>query len=124
MDFINDHIKKVKKPSRRDGTMPFDAYSLYYVGQALYQVGGEDWRKSYPGMRDYLVDSQVRDRNNPTQDGSWIDRGSSGGGRVGGKPGQLYGTSVACFLLAIPNRYLPILQDGKIEGLRKQFGQQ
>jgi hypothetical protein len=38
---------------------------------------------------------------------------------VGGKPGQLYATAVACFILAIPNRYLPILQEGRIESLRK-----
>jgi hypothetical protein len=30
-------------------------------------------------------------------------------------------TSVSCFVLAIPNRYLPILQEGKIDSLRKQF---
>jgi hypothetical protein len=34
----------------------------------------------------------------------------------------LYSVSVSCFILAIPNRYLPILQEGKIEGLRQQFG--
>jgi len=28
---------------------------------------------------------------------------------------------VACFILAIPNRYLPILQEGKIESLKKSF---
>ena len=32
---------------------------------------------------------------------------------------RLYGTAVACFILAIPNRYLPILQEGKIESFRK-----
>ena len=42
-------------------------------------------------------------------------------GHVGGKPGMLYQTAVACFVLAIPNRYLPILQEGKIDSLRKQF---
>ena len=35
------------------------------------------------------------------------------GGRVGGVPGKLFGTSVAVFLLSIPNRYLPILQQGE-----------
>ena len=28
-------------------------------------------------------------------------------------------TAVGCFILAIPNRYLPILQEGKIEALRQ-----
>ena len=98
--------------------MPFDAYTLYYVGQALYQVGGDYWQQSYPTLRDYLVGSQIVDLNNPAQNGVWSDRGQDGGGRVGGKPGELYGTAVACFILAIPNRYLPILQEGKIESLR------
>jgi hypothetical protein len=38
---------------------------------------------------------------------------------VGGREGNLYGTSVACFVLAIPNRYLPILQEGRIESLKQ-----
>jgi hypothetical protein len=91
---------------------------LYYVGQALYQVGGDNWQQCYPILRDYLIGSQIVDLNNAAQNGAWGDRGQDGGGRVGGKPGELYGTAVACFILAIPNRYLPILQEGKIESLR------
>jgi hypothetical protein len=53
--------------------------------------------------------------------GAWHDRGARSGGRVGGQPGDLYGTSVACFILAMPNRYLPILQEGKIESLSNRF---
>ena len=55
-------------------------------------------------------------QNNPENDGGWRPSGD-----VGGKPGMLYQTAVACFVLAIPNRYLPILQEGKIDSLRKQF---
>jgi hypothetical protein len=102
--------------------MPFDAYTLYYVGQAMYQVGGAYWEKNYPLLRDKLVQSQIVDNNNPAQDGCWHDRGHDGGGRVGGQPGDLYGTAVACFILAIPNRYLPILQEGKIESFRQRYG--
>jgi len=93
------------------GGAPLDAYTLYYVGQALYQVGGEDWQKLYPPLRDALVASQQRD-------GHW-----QANGRVGGKPGDLYMTSAACFVLAMPNRYLPILQEGKIGSLRMRFEQ-
>jgi hypothetical protein len=118
MDFITERIKQLKKPARRDGTMPFDAYTLYYVGQAMYQIGGDYWQQNYPALRDFLVSSQIMDANNPSQNGSWQDRGVDGGARVGGRPGELFGTSVACFILAIPNRYLPILQEGKIESLR------
>ena len=118
MDLISERIRQLKPSQPRSGTMPFDAYTLYYVGQALYQVGGDHWQQSYPVLRDYLVSSQIVDLNNPSQNGRWYDRGQDGGGRVGGKDGELYGTAVACFILAIPNRYLPILQEGKIESLR------
>jgi len=124
MDYLSEMIKqqKAKKPNGRNGTMPFDAYTLYYLGQAIYQVGGPQWEVNYPVLRDFLAASQKVDANTPSEHGCWNDLGATGGGRVGGKPGQLYGTSVACFILAIPNRYLPILQEGKIESLKKKFG--
>ncbi|OYW18539.1 MAG: squalene--hopene cyclase, partial [Planctomycetales bacterium 12-60-4] len=115
LDVIQLEITRLRA-ARGNGEIPFDAYTLYYVGQALYQVGGEPWEKSYPVLRDALVQAQLRRPENPTEDGSWRDTRW-----VHGRPGMLYGTSVACFLLSIPNRYLPILQEGKIEGL-EQFG--
>ena len=85
------------------------------MAQALYQVGGDAWKHCYPLLRDRLVSSQIHE-NNPENDGGWRPTG-----HVGGKPGMLYQTAVACFVLAIPNRYLPILQEGKIDSLRKEF---
>lgn len=109
------------RSKKRDGTLPFDAYTLYYVGQACYQVGGDDWKANYPKLRDYLVSSQVLAQGQTNTHGAWHDRGAMRGGRVSGKPGDLYGTSVACFILAIPNRYLPILQEGQIESLKQRY---
>ena len=117
MKVILAAIESLETPPR-NGTLPFDAYTTYYVGQALYQVGGEHWRTSYPLLRDYLVDAQLLEEDNPAAHGSWRDNGANGGGKVGGRPGELFGTSVACLLLSIPNRYLPILQEGRIESLR------
>ena len=111
MRFVTEHIGRVNISRSRNGQMPFDAYTLYYVGQALYQVGGPDWEKHYPKLRDSLVAGQH-------ETGYW-----NAGQHVGGTPGQMYGTAVACFILAMPNRYLPILQEGKIESLKKNFGQ-
>lgn len=123
LEMIEQHTKALpERPSRRDGSMPYDAYTLYYVGQALYQVGGSDWRKNYPKLRDYLIASQQLEPSSQEKHGVWHDVGANKGGRVSGKPGDLYATSVACFFLAIPNRYLPILQEGKIESLKGQFG--
>lgn len=115
MEVISQDIRELKTPPASSARLPFDAYTLYYVGQALYQVGGQSWEQSYPTLRDYLVVSQYRDPNNPALDGHW-----AAGGHVGGKPGTLYGTAVGCFILSMPNRFLPILQEGRIEQFQKQ----
>jgi len=117
LDLISREVSRLK-PVKGNGEVPFDAYTLYYVGQAVYQAGGDSWRQNYPVLRDHLIASQLRKPENPAEDGSWRDTRW-----VHGKQGHLYGTAVGCFVLAIPNRYLPILQEGKIEGLREKLGQ-
>ena len=94
----------------------FDAYTLYYVGQALYQVGGKHWKDYYPTLRENVIARQIRAPGKVDLDGKWPQDN-----RVGGKPGELYMTAVSCFILAMPNRYLPILQEGKIEAMKKQL---
>jgi len=98
-----------KRMRQEKGKVPFDAYTLYYVGQALYQVGGDRWRKHYPTLREALVRTQ-RKGGNAAEKGSW-DAGS----HVGGKAGRLFGTAVGVFVLSIPNRYLPILQQAYLD---------
>ena len=120
MEFVTKSIAEQMTPKGiKDGRVPFDAYTLYYVGQALYQVGGKTWKENYPRLRDALVVCQKKDPDDAAHIGMWVSRAP----RVGGKPGQMYITSVACFVLAMPNRYLPILQEGKIEMLRERFRQ-
>ena len=41
-----------------DGRVPSGIYTMYYVGQALYQVGGNAWEEGYPLIRDSLIASQ------------------------------------------------------------------
>ncbi len=123
MTLISREIERLKVENSHNGRLPFDAYTLYYVGQALYQVGDREdinepyWRQSYPKLRDHLVGCQRLKPGDIDEHGSW-----DATGHVSGKPGRLYGTAVACFILAIPNRYLPILQEGKIEGLTQKLG--
>ncbi len=117
MEVIKREVGRLRPPRRRDGRLPVDAYTMYYVGQAMYQVGGKNWKELYPVVRDHLTQSQTRKPGDPREDGWWTDTR-----HVSGRPGRLYGTAVACFILAMPNRYLPILQEGKIESLRKQLG--
>jgi hypothetical protein len=116
MQVVEKALQDVSKGGGHDRP-PFDAYTLYYVGQALYQVGGDRWKTCYPPLRDSLVATQVN-ASGPEADGMWRPNKW-----VEGKPGELYMTSVCCFVLAMPNRYLPILQEGKIDSLRQQFQQ-
>ena len=115
---IEEAVLDMSRGNRNDP--PFDAYTTYYVAQALYQVGGDPWKRCYPLLRDRLISSQMHDEN-PENDGGWRVCGPGPASQIGGKPGMLYQTAVACFVLAIPNRYLPILQEGKIDSLRQQF---
>ncbi|HEV3005556.1 MAG TPA: squalene--hopene cyclase [Pirellulales bacterium] len=107
---------KALAPKPASGELPLDAYTLYYVGQALYQVGGDEWETTYPRLRDALVANQIRSADDPRRDGQWHNTQ-----HVTGKPGDLYATAAACFVLAIPNRYLPILQEGHIDSLRDRI---
>ncbi|MGE0605631.1 MAG: squalene--hopene cyclase [Pirellulales bacterium] len=116
MDVIDKEIRQLK-PRAGTGESPLDAYTLYYVGQAVYQVGGKHWEESYPKLRDALVANQFQNPGDP-RDGQWRETK-----HVGGKPGEMYGTAVGCFILAMPNRYLPILQEGKIDTLRGRFSE-
>jgi hypothetical protein len=101
MEPVTAAIAALKPAAPGSGGLPFDAYTLNYVGQSLYQVGGQGWKDNYAKLRDALVAGQ-------RADGAWI------GGRLDGRAGELYGTAVAVFVLAIPYRYLPILQEAKV----------
>ena len=118
MAVIRDEVGRWKPGNRSDGRLPADPYTLYYVGQAAYQVGGDDWKVLYPTLRDRLVETQFRRAGETLEEGHWSDTKW-----LGGKPAKLYGTAVACFILAMPNRYLPILQEGRIEGLGEGVGE-
>lgn len=114
---ILEEIEKLRPEQLQRGRRaPFDAYTLWYVAQALYQVGGQPWRNGYPKLRDCVVASQVVEPGSQ-HDGMWHAQG-----HVSGRPGELYQTAVCCFVLAIPNRYLPILQEGRIDSLRAKYG--
>lgn len=69
------------------------AYSLFYSSLAIYQHGGDEWRKWYPALSENLIRTQ-------SADGGWSD--SYGGVFVA--------LSVMC--LQLPYRYLPMFQDG------------
>jgi len=70
-----------------------DYYTHLYAAQAFYQAGDEHWDKYFPAAQKQLVGLQ-RD------DGSWEGDGI----------GTTYGTSIACIVLQLPYKFLPIYQ--------------
>jgi hypothetical protein len=77
---------------------PYFFYEVYYVPQALFQVGDTYFRPYYPQLVDLLLDHQDRD-------GSWLS--GDGNDRTGGRA---YCTAMAVLALAVEYRYLPIYQ--------------
>jgi hypothetical protein len=66
-------------------------YGHYYAIQAMWQQGGERWKKWYTAMRDKLISDQQ-------SDGSWNDPSI----------GPEFGTGAGLIIMNIPNNYLPI----------------
>jgi hypothetical protein len=68
-------------------------YAHLYASQAFYQAGDEYWDNYYPRVRDSLCNRQAGD-------GSWMGDGI----------GNTYGTAIACTILQLPYKFLPIYQ--------------
>jgi squalene cyclase len=76
--------------SKRGG---HDYYAHYYASQSFYQAGDEYWDAYFPVARDQLLELQH-------PNGSWTGDGV----------GPTYGTAIACTMLQIPYRFVPIYQ--------------
>ncbi|MBI4231186.1 MAG: terpene cyclase/mutase family protein [Planctomycetes bacterium] len=68
-------------------------YTHFYLAQAMFLSGGEDWDRYFPPVRDHLISMQQ-------PDGAWRQ-----------EVGDAYCTGIACLILQMPYRYLPILQE-------------
>ena len=75
-------------------------YGVYYVAQALFQLGGNYWQSYRPKLHDLLLR-----RSPPNSDGGWL-----GGGGDGAAFGSSYSTAMAVLALAVEYRFLPIYQ--------------
>ena len=86
-------VAYVRKNMPVDGPEGHYFYGHYYMAQAMYQRGGEDWSGYYPRMRAKRLSMQ-------NADGAWMGDGV----------GSTYGTALACTILQLPYNYLPIAQ--------------
>ncbi len=85
-------------------------YSAFYCSQAMFQLGGESWRRFFPAFLDVLADAQHAD-------GSW-DAESVKDGRFG----NVYTTALAVLALAPPYQILPIYQRISLVPMRNPPG--
>lgn len=88
----------LEKPNAPRWSSPYFFYEVYYVPQALFQVGDRYFRPYYPQLVRTLLEHQERD-------GSWLS--DDGNDRTGGRS---YCTAMAVLALAVEYRYLPIYQ--------------
>ena len=84
--YLEDHY-------RESNNFPF--YAQYYCSQAMFQVGGREWRAYYDWARERLLADQRKD-------GSWQARAL----QFEKNPDQT--TSMALIVLQLPYRFLPI----------------
>ena len=73
-------------------------YGGYYCSQAMFQLGGEYWRRFYPRLSRTLLACQHRDGSWGPE--TWVDR-------MWGKP---YATALGAQCLMVPYQLLPIYQ--------------
>lgn len=88
LEYLHQHTPKLDDFGADTHAM----YGHYYAAQALWQAGGEPWKRWYPAIHDVLLKLQQKD-------GSWPDLISNE-----------YGAAMACIILQMPNNYLPIFQ--------------
>ncbi len=96
-DWILRHNFDIYNDPREPGYERYH-YGAYYCSQAMFQLGGEYWRRFYPRLVRVLLANQSRD-------GSW--QRESG---WGGPWGNVYTTALTVQALTVPYQLLPIYQ--------------
>jgi hypothetical protein len=88
LEYLMQHVPRDEALSRESHYF----YGQYYAAQAMWQAGGDYWKKWYPAVHDALLARQ-------REDGAWSD-----------SIANEYATAMACIILQMPNNYLPIFQ--------------
>jgi len=91
VDYAREHVTVEAGPQQMYN-------HFFYMAQAMYQRGGEDWRRYFPRIRDALLAESGPQAQ--AADGSW----------QGDAVGTTYGTALATIILQLPYGYLPIYQ--------------
>jgi len=87
----------LRRPLKRFNGSHF-YYAIYYTAQAMFQLGGKYWERSFPPLERLILENQKND-------GSWPAEAGSAQGA-----GPAYSTAMAVLALSVKYRYLPIYQ--------------
>jgi len=99
LESMGNYIMKHQVPAG----YPMNTYYMYYNTLAIFQLGGERWKKWNGTVRDILVDAQHK--NGDCFDGSWDYEGTKFHGH---DTGRLLSTAYCCLSLEVYYRYLPV----------------
>ncbi|MBA4066536.1 MAG: hypothetical protein C0501_23095 [Isosphaera sp.] len=102
-----------RPPAAPEKAALLDMYYFYYATQVLHAFGGDEWKEwnegkkqaggtRKGGMRDWLVDLQVR------KDGANLGSWEADAGTVGGHCGRLGTTALCVLTLEVYYRHLPL----------------
>jgi hypothetical protein len=96
LESLCNHIMKHQLPI----SYPCNTYYMYYNSLAMFQVGGDRWKKWNATMQDILVKAQRQD--NGCLDGSWDWQGTV---FPGSDTGRILSTAYCCLCLEVCYRY-------------------
>jgi len=91
---------------------PTDTYYMYYNTLAIFQLGGDKWKKWNGAVRDMLVGSQRNTED--CFDGSWDPINGSGGHHVA-ETGRTLVTAYCTLSLEVYYRYTPVAIGGGVK---------
>lgn len=91
------------------GPQANNMYYSYYATQIIHHVGGTDWEKWNPKMRDDLIAAQDKGDKTPHQKGSWYDLKDS---CSSGQGGRIMQTSLSLLTLEVYYRHAPLYPPG------------
>ena len=80
-----------------------DYYQTYYATLAMFQMGGEYWKKYNETMKKVLLDKQMM---GGCADGSWDPHDADKCGAT--RSGRLFVTAIGCLSLEVYYRYMPV----------------
>lgn len=100
-DKDNPALQRGVKWLSERGPSKTDMYYNYYATQVLRHWEGEEWKKWNAEMRDFLVNSQAKAGH---ETGSWF----FADGHKTDRGGRLYCTTLACMILEVYYRHLPL----------------